>query len=89
LNGVPMTITDVNAALGSQGDILLADFSQYMFFARGMMPSIEISAECKFLERNTVLRVGLRCAGKPAKPVYNTTLGGGEAYGPFVTLEAR
>lgn len=88
--GRPIIVTEKCSALGTMGDIILADFSQYAISDGGL--EIAASREAKgygdygFLTDETFWRVVLRVDGQP---IYNGTITphlGGAAVGPFVAL---
>jgi HK97 family phage major capsid protein len=74
-------------ALGTQGDIVLADLSQYMTITGA--PRYALSADAGFLTDESLIRFTLRCDGNPmwSSPItpYNGTL----TRSPFITLAAR
>lgn len=88
--GLPIIVTEKCSALGTTGDIILADFSQYAISDGGLeiAASREVygSGGSGFLTDETFWRVVLRVDGQP---IYNGTITphlGGAAVGPFVAL---
>lgn len=88
LMGRPVFAIENCAKLGDKGDILLADFSQYLVIDKGG-PQFASSIHVAFDTDQTCFRSVYRCDGQPA---WNTTLtpkDGSDAVSPFVTLAAR
>jgi HK97 family phage major capsid protein len=75
-------------AIGDEGDIVLADFSQYVLIDKGGMRQDQ-SMHVRFLYDEMAFRFMMRINGQPKwrKPV--TAAKGSTDYSPFVTLEAR
>jgi HK97 family phage major capsid protein len=88
--GMPIVATEKCSAVGTVGDVILADFSHYIIGDRGL----EISASREaygyggygFLTDETFWRVVLRVDGQPltANPI--TPYLGGATFSPFVCL---
>ena len=87
LFGRPVVITDSCAALGSEGDIVFADLSEYLVGEKGGIRA-ESSLHFKFDYDQICWRFIYRADGKPWMP---SPLVGKNGYlrSPFVTLEAR
>lgn len=87
LLGLPMYPTEHCSALGTVGDIVLADFSQYLV---GTLTGIQSdsSVHVRFLENETAFKFWLSNAGAPW---WNSVLTpkNGTTKSPFVTLETR
>lgn len=88
LLGRPMIPTEYSQPLGSQFDIALVDYSQYLYVDRGEMTSAS-SIHVNFVSGETAFRFTMRNDGQPAwyKPL--TPAKGGDTLSPFVTLDAR
>lgn len=86
--GRPVIYTDQCSALGTAGDILLADLSKYILLTKGSARQ-DWSMHVEFLTDQQCFRMVLRCNGRPEvdAPVTlkNTTL----TRSPFVTLADR
>jgi HK97 family phage major capsid protein len=87
LLGRPVVETEFNATLGTQGDIVLADMSQYAMIDRDVQAASSIHVQ--FLTDQVAYRFVYRCDGQPkiAKPL--TPYKGSGTLSPFVTLDAR
>jgi HK97 family phage major capsid protein len=88
LFGRPIFPTEYNAALSSQGDIVLADFSQYKLARKSVLQAAS-SMHVNFLKDETCFRFIMRLDGQPQ---WNTSLQPKSNSGnlsPFVTLQAR
>lgn len=86
LAGIPYVVTEKCAAMGSVGDIILADFSHYVIAHRGM--GIKASAHPGFLTNQTYWTLTLRVNGQPLLPAAITPKNGGSTVSPFVALSA-
>ena len=88
LKGRPVIATEYNAALGTPGDILLADLSQYTKVDKGGISTAQ-SMHVAFLTDENVFRITYRVDGKPmwSQPV--TPFMGTLTKSPFVALAAR
>lgn len=88
LKGRPVLAIEQCPVLGTLGDIVLADLQHYVLVDGGTTPAI--SADCQFLEDQTIFRFVLRVDGKSAfaSPItpYN---GSTNKRSPFVALAAR
>ena len=85
--GRPVIPTEYNPTLGSAGDVILADLSQYLVGDRSTVA--DRSIHMKFLTDESAFRFSVRVDGSPAwfspiTPKNSTT-----TRSPFVTLEAR
>ena len=87
-NGLPMIPVEYCSTLGTVGDVILADLSQYQVIDKGGIQSA-VSMHVQFLTDEMVYRFTYRVDGRPtwASPV--TPLNGSNTVSPFVTLEAR
>jgi HK97 family phage major capsid protein len=88
LYGRPVIATEYNNALGTEGDIMLADLSQYMLVDKGGVQA-QTSMHVAFLTDEMVFRITYRVDGKPMwyKPL--TPFKGSTAKSPFITLATR
>lgn len=88
LLGKPLVPTDHNEVVGSKGDIVLADWSQYLIVAKGGTEAAE-SMHVKFLTDEMVFRFTQRTNGQPlhSKPI--TPKKGTATRSPFVALADR
>ena len=78
LLGLPLVFSETMPVLGDAGDIVLANFSEYMFGLR-QDAQIQVSQHAKFDEDRTVFRLILRADGMgrwnaPATPLIGSTL---------------
>ena len=89
LKGRPVVLAEQSASLGSLGDVVLADFSQYLLIDKGSMAQAN-SLHVRFLNDEQVLRFIYRVDGQPIwnSPLTSAT-GSANTLSPFVTLAAR
>ena len=86
LMGRPVIPCEFAAALGTVGDIILADLSQYIFIDKGSMQSAA-SIHYKFNVDESTFRFVYRCDGQPWWKTYITPYKGTTSYQScFVTL---
>lgn len=89
IKGRPVIETEFSATLGTQGDIMLADMSQYLFWEKGGVQAAS-SIHVQFLTDQTVFRFVFRCDGQPAIASPLTPYKGtGNTLSPFVVLDDR
>ena len=89
IKGRPVIETEFSATLGTQGDIMLADMSQYLFWEKGGVETAT-SIHVQFLTDQTVFRFVYRCDGQPAIASPLTPYKGtGNTLSPFVVLDDR
>jgi HK97 family phage major capsid protein len=86
--GRPAVATEYNATLGTVGDIVLADFSQYQIIRKGGLRAAE-SIHVQFLTNETTFRVIYRVNGQPLWDKALTPFKGSNTQSPFVTLATR
>lgn len=87
LFGKPVVETEFNAALGTAGDIVLADMSQYLTWEKqGVQAQSSIHVE--FLTDQEVFRFIYRCDGKTAMSSPVTPYKGSNTRSAFVALTA-
>lgn len=88
LLGRPVIVTEKMAALGTVGDILLADFSQYLIGLR-RDASMERSIHAGWSTDEVHFRLIARVDGMPIPDQATTLQDGSRTVSPFVTLAAR
>lgn len=88
LLGRPVIPIEQTAALGTQGDILLADMSQYLLGKKGGLRA-DSSIHVAFLTGEECFRFMLRVDGQPTWKKPLTPKSGGPTLSPFVTLATR
>jgi len=86
LMGRPLILTEHCQALGTAGDIVLADLSQMLLARKG--PKVESSAHIRFLYDENVFRGVLRTDNQPWWPAPVTPQHGTQTLSPFVILAA-
>jgi HK97 family phage major capsid protein len=86
LKGAPVLEIEQAPAVGVPGDLILADFSQYLLIENW---TIAVSAEASFTSDQTVFRFKLRVDGKPAWTSPITPWNGTQTRSPFVALAQR
>lgn len=88
LKGRPMIPCEQAATLGTAGDIILADLSQYVMIDKGSMQSAS-SIHVNFTTDQTAFRFVYRCDGQPMWDTYLTPYKGSTSYqSPFVVLSS-
>jgi len=80
--------TEWNPTLGSAGDILLADWSQYMGISKGGVKSA-VSIHLRFDYDETAFRFTYRMDGRPVWPAALTPYKGTVTQAPFVQIAVR
>jgi len=88
LLGRPMIPVEYASTLGTLGDIILADFSQYLTIIKGGVQAAE-SMHVQFLTDQMTYRWTYRIDGQSAWSSALTPANGTNTLSPFVTLEAR
>jgi len=88
LLGLPLEFTEHCPALGTKGDLLLLDMSQYVLGQKSTGPRIDTSAHIAFLNDQLAYRIVMRLDGQgwwssPLTPKNGPTLS------PFIALESR
>lgn len=80
----------LSSALGTSGDIILVDPTQYGVAYKGTFtPSVESSAHLYFDSNKTAFRLVFRIDGQPLWDTYITPAQGSVTKSPIVTLETR
>lgn len=88
LFGRPVIPIEQLPTLGTKGDILLADMSQYVMIDKGGLQSAS-SIHVRFIYDETTFRFVYRVDGQPLWSVALTPAHGSLTRSPFVTLETR
>jgi HK97 family phage major capsid protein len=88
LKGRPVIVIEQAATVGDAGDIILADFSQYVKIDKGSVQSAS-SIHVKFAESETAFRFTIRVDGQPMWSSALTPYKGSNTLSPFVTLAER
>ena len=85
-----MIPTEYNETLGTKGDIMLVDLSQYLL-ARKVNEGIQqaSSIHVEFLTDQTAFRFIMRVDGQPAWNAPLTPAKGAATQSPFITLATR
>lgn len=88
LKGRPMIPIEQCAALGTVGDIVLADLSQYLLVKKGALRA-DSSMHVQFLTDQTAFRWITRINGQPLWESALTPYKGSRTYSPMVALATR
>jgi len=88
LLGRPMIPVEYASTLGTVGDIVLADMSQYIVIDKGGVQAAE-SMHVQFLTDQMTYRWTYRIDGQPAWRSALTPANGTNSQSPFITLETR
>ena len=86
--GRPVIPVEYCETLGTEGDVILADFSQYLLAEKGGLQTAS-SMHVQFLTDQQVFRFVLRNDGLPLWPTPLTPYKGTATVSPFVTLAVR
>lgn len=86
--GRPVLFNDNCQAMGTKGDVLLADLKQYMLLRKGTAKQ-DWSMHVEFLTDQMCFRMVLRCNGTPKVTAPITLKNSVRTRSPFVTLAAR
>lgn len=91
LLGRPIIWSPHNQTIGDKGDIILADFSQYVTITKAGAAGMETatSIHLKFLEDETIFRFVVRFDGQPWWASAITPKHGSNTVSPFITLDER
>lgn len=87
LLGRPVVVTQVCQTLGDAGDIVLADFGQYVTISKG--PEAAESMHIFFDADATAFRLVFRMDGQPWLSAAVNPANGSSTLSPFVQIEAR
>lgn len=85
---LPIIPVEFCETLGTLGDIVLADWSEYLLITKGGVEEAE-SIHVKFLTDETAFRFIMRNNGQPLHDQPITPLNGSNTLSPFVMLAAR
>jgi HK97 family phage major capsid protein len=88
LLGRPVNVIEQAETVGTQGDILFANFGEYVMIDKGGIQQAA-SMHVRFLNDEQVLRWTYRVDGQPAWADYLTPAKGANKLSPFVVLDAR
>jgi HK97 family phage major capsid protein len=80
--------TEHNATLGTPGDIILADLSQYIMIDKGA-PQAASSLHVRFLNDEMTFRFTYRCDGQATWNKVLTPKNGSNTLAPFINLSTR
>jgi HK97 family phage major capsid protein len=86
--GRPVVETEFNAALGTVGDIVLADMSQYLFWEKST-PEKSVNLWLAWLTGETAVRLTYRCDGQSSIASPLTPYKGTNTQSCFVALATR
>lgn len=84
--GRPIIVTEKCSALGTQGDILLADFSHYVIGNRSLIISASSHVPDYWQKNLTYWKLVIRVDGQPSLSSAITPYKGAATMSPFVTL---
>jgi HK97 family phage major capsid protein len=85
LFGLPVIPAEYLSALGTKGDVVLADLSQYTFIDKGEVQAAS-SIHVYFVTDETAFRFVYRCDGQPEWSAPLTPKNGGPTVSPIVVL---
>jgi HK97 family phage major capsid protein len=88
IKGRPVVVTEFNAALGTVGDIVLADLGDYVTIDKGGVQAAS-SIHVQFLTDEQVFRFIYRYDGQPALNAEITPYKGNNTQSAYVALETR
>lgn len=88
LMGIPAFPIEQCATLGTQGDLILADLSQYLLIEKGGIAA-DMSMHVRFIYDESVFRFVLRVNGQPIWNAALTPFKGSNTQSPFITLDTR
>lgn len=89
LLGRPIVVTEACAALGTAGDVILADLSQYLTVVKTGGVRSDTSMHLYFDQAVTAFRFIFRMAGQPWLSAPITRKNGSSTLSHFITLEGR
>ena len=87
IKGRPVFVTEYNSALGTAGDILLADMSDYLMWEKGGVQS-SVNPWIQWLTSEQAFKFTYRVDGQPATYSALTPFKGTNTQSPYVTLLA-
>jgi len=86
--GRPIVVTEACQALGTAGDVILADLSRYLAVVKGAVRS-DTSIHLWFDQGITAFRFVMRCNGQPWLSAAIARKNGSATLSHFITLEGR
>jgi HK97 family phage major capsid protein len=86
LLGRPVIPVEYCQTVGTAGDVILADFSEYAFIVKGQGVDIASSIHLRFDYGETALRFVFRCDGQPKWQSALTPFKGSNTLSPFVRV---
>ena len=86
IKGKPVYVTEFNAALGTAGDIMVADMSDYLMWEKGIQSSV--NPWLQWLTSEQAFKFSYRIDGQPATYSAFTPYKGSNTQSPYVTLAA-
>jgi HK97 family phage major capsid protein len=86
LMGFPVVPIEQCQALGTQGDLILADMNEYLLATRNS--NLDVSMHVRFLNDEQAIRLIIRMDGQPAWNSAVTPFNGTNTQSPFVVLHA-
>jgi HK97 family phage major capsid protein len=86
--GKPVLFSEATPQLGTAGDIILADLTQYLLIDKGG-PGLLASMDLRFIEDETCFRFSWRIEGQPALSTPLMTANSPTSKSAFVALAAR
>lgn len=87
IKGKPVYVTEFNAGLGAVGDIVLADFSDYLMWEKGGIQS-SVNPWIQWLTGEQAFKFTYRVDGQPATYSAVTPYKGSNTQSPYVALSA-
>jgi len=88
LLGLPVNPMEQCKTLGTKGDIILADFGDYMFIDKGGI-NTAISIHVRFIYDESCFRFTYRADGQPVRSTPLTPANGSDTTSSFVALDTR
>jgi HK97 family phage major capsid protein len=88
LYGRPVVPLEYMQTLGTVGDVVLGDLSQYLVIDKGG-PQLAQSMHVRFINDETAFRITFRIDGQPIWNVALTPKNGTNTLSPFIALQAR
>ncbi len=88
IKGRPVVEIEYASALGTAGDLMLADFKQYRFINKGGVQQAQ-SIHVRFVNDETAFRATYRVGGQPKYKTPITPFKGTNKLSPFVRLATR
>lgn len=89
LLGRPIVPIEQASTVGTVGDLVLADLSDYLLIDKGGVPEMAASIHVKFIEGEQAFRWTLRVGGAPLTANALTPNKGANTISPYVTLATR